>query len=106
MNLMNRFYDVNEGAVTFDGVDIREMDLDSLRSHVGIVLQESVLFSGTIRENIAFGKARKWLKQAKRSNEFIVNLKALRYERITFSAKAISKYCTNDYYQSRIINFG
>ncbi|MFU1844994.1 ATP-binding cassette domain-containing protein, partial [Enterococcus faecium] len=52
MNLMNRFYDVNEGSVTFDGVDIREMDLDSLRSHVGIVLQESVLFSGTIRENI------------------------------------------------------
>ncbi|MGG5343058.1 ABC transporter ATP-binding protein [Enterococcus sp. AZ192] len=56
MNLLNRFYDVDSGSVTFDGTDIREIDLDSLRSHVGIVLQDSVLFSGTIRANIAFGK--------------------------------------------------
>ena len=56
MNLMNRFYDVNSGAIKFDGVDIREMNLDELRSHVGIVLQESVLFSGSIRDNIKFGK--------------------------------------------------
>jgi ATP-binding cassette subfamily B multidrug efflux pump len=56
MNLLNRFYDVTNGSVTFDGIDIREIDLDSLRSHVGIVLQDSVLFSGTIRANIAFGK--------------------------------------------------
>jgi ATP-binding cassette subfamily B multidrug efflux pump len=55
MNLLNRFYDVNNGAVTFDNTDIRELDLDELRKHVGIVLQDSVLFSGTIRENIAFG---------------------------------------------------
>ncbi|EPH96446.1 MULTISPECIES: ABC transporter ATP-binding protein [unclassified Enterococcus] len=55
MNLLNRFYDVNKGAVTFDNTDIRELDLDELRKHVGIVLQDSVLFSGTIRENIAFG---------------------------------------------------
>lgn len=55
MNLLNRFYDVNNGSILFDGTDIREIDLSSLRSHVGIVLQESVLFSGTIRENIAFG---------------------------------------------------
>jgi len=56
MNLMNRFYDVDQGAVKIDDIDIREMDLDALRSHVGIVLQESVLFSGTIRDNIVFGK--------------------------------------------------
>lgn len=56
MNLMNRFYDVNGGAVKFDGRDIREFDLDSLRSKVGIVLQESVLFDGTIADNIKFGK--------------------------------------------------
>ncbi len=56
MNLMNRFYDVDQGAVKSDDIDIREMDLDALRSHVGIVLQESVLFSGTIRDNIVFGK--------------------------------------------------
>ena len=55
MNLINRFYDVNAGSISFDGTDIREFDLDSLRSKVGIVLQDSVLFSGTIRDNIRFG---------------------------------------------------
>lgn len=56
MNLMNRFYDVTGGAIKFDGTDIRDMDLDSLRRGVGIVLQESVLFDGTIADNIRFGK--------------------------------------------------
>lgn len=55
MNLINRFYDVDAGSISFDGTDIRELDLDSLRSKVGIVLQDSVLFSGTIRDNIRFG---------------------------------------------------
>lgn len=55
MNLINRFYDVDAGSISFDGRDIREFDLDSLRSKVGIVLQDSVLFSGTIRGNIRFG---------------------------------------------------
>lgn len=55
MNLINRFYDVDSGSIRFDGTDIREFDLDSLRQNVGIVLQESVLFSGSIRDNIAFG---------------------------------------------------
>lgn len=55
MNLINRFYDVDAGSITFDGRDIREYDLDSLRQQVGIVLQESVLFSGTIADNIRFG---------------------------------------------------
>lgn len=56
INLLNRFYDVNEGSITFDGIDIREIDLDNLRKHVGMVLQDAILFSGTIRENIIFGK--------------------------------------------------
>lgn len=55
MNLINCFYDVDAGSISFDGTDIREFDLDSLRSKVGIVLQDSVLFSGTIRDNIRFG---------------------------------------------------
>ena len=55
MNLINRFYDVDAGSISFDGTDIRKFDLDSLRSKVGIVLQDSVLFSGTIRDNIRFG---------------------------------------------------
>ena len=55
MNLLNRFYDVDNGSIKFDGRDIRDYELDSLRSHVGIVLQDSVLFSGTVRDNIRFG---------------------------------------------------
>lgn len=80
MNLLNRFYDVNKGAVTFDGIDIREIDLDSLRSHVGIVLQDSVLFSGSIRANISFGKPdateEEIIAAAKQANihEFIMDL--------------------------------
>lgn len=56
MNLMNRFYDVDAGSIKYDGIDIREFNLDALRAKVGIVLQESVLFSGTIADNIRFGK--------------------------------------------------
>jgi ATP-binding cassette subfamily B multidrug efflux pump len=56
MNLLNRFYDVDSGKISIDGVDIRDFTLESLRKHVGIVLQDSILFNGTIRHNIAFGK--------------------------------------------------
>jgi ATP-binding cassette subfamily B protein len=56
INLIPRFYDVTEGAVLIDGHDVRQVTLDSLRSQIGIVLQETNLFSGTIRDNIAFGR--------------------------------------------------
>lgn len=56
INLLPRFYDPSEGKITIDGYDLRDVTLDSLRSRIGIVLQETTLFSGTIRENIAFGK--------------------------------------------------
>ena len=50
-----RFYDVNQGRITIDGVDIREIKLDALRKQFGLVLQDVYLFSGTIRENIRLG---------------------------------------------------
>jgi ATP-binding cassette, subfamily B, multidrug efflux pump len=56
INLLPRFYDPTEGSITIDGHDLRDVTLDSLRSQIGIVLQETTLFSGTVRENIAFGK--------------------------------------------------
>ncbi|PJF41769.1 MAG: ABC transporter ATP-binding protein, partial [Candidatus Thermofonsia Clade 1 bacterium] len=56
INLIPRFYDVSEGTVLIDGTDVRKVTLESLRSQIGIVLQETTLFSGTIRENIAFGR--------------------------------------------------
>jgi len=56
VNLIPRFYDVTEGSVLVDGVDVREMDLVSLRSQIGIVLQTSLLFSDTIKGNIAYGR--------------------------------------------------
>lgn len=56
INLLPRFYDPTEGQVLIDGHDIRDVTLESLRAQVGIVLQETTLFAGTIRDNVAFGK--------------------------------------------------
>lgn len=55
VNLIPRFYDVTEGAVLVDGVDVRDYPLDDLRQRVGMVLQSNILFSGTIRENLLWG---------------------------------------------------
>jgi ATP-binding cassette subfamily B protein len=55
--LMMRFYDVTHGAVLLDGVDLRELDLDALRRHFAVVLQDPFLFTGTIAENIRLGAA-------------------------------------------------
>lgn len=55
-SLIPRFYDVDEGAITIDGIDVRNMTKKSLRSQIGIVQQDVFLFTGTLRENIAYGK--------------------------------------------------
>jgi len=55
MNLLPRFYDVSEGAITIDGTDIRTATLKSLRDQIGLVTQETVLFNDTVRANIAYG---------------------------------------------------
>ena len=54
-SLIPRFFDVEEGSVTFDGIDVRDLALDDLRSWVGIVPQEPMLFAGTVRENLVYG---------------------------------------------------
>ncbi len=56
IHLIPRFYDVEQGRVTLDGVDVRDLPLDSLRTQIGVVLQETVLFSGTVRDNIRYGR--------------------------------------------------
>ena len=56
IHLIPRFYDVTEGRVTLDGVDVRDIPLRALRAQVGMALQEAVLFSGTIRDNIRYGR--------------------------------------------------
>jgi ATP-binding cassette subfamily B protein len=79
-NLIPRFYDVSAGHVLIDGIDIRELHLNTLRRQIGIVMQETTLFSGTIRENIAFGKADAtdddidWAARMARADEFIGRL--------------------------------
>ncbi len=55
-NLLNRFYDIDEGTITIDGVNIRDYQRDSLRSNIAMVLQDTHLFSGTVRENIRYGR--------------------------------------------------
>ncbi|MGI1827518.1 ABC transporter ATP-binding protein [Ligilactobacillus salivarius] len=80
MNLLNRFYDVTGGKVTFDDIDVRDLTLESLRNNVGIVLQDSILFSGTVADNIRYGKPNATQKEveeaAKQANihDFIMTL--------------------------------
>jgi ABC-type multidrug transport system fused ATPase/permease subunit len=80
ISLIPRFYDINEGSIRMDGRDIRSFTLTSLRSHIGMVLQDNFLFSGTIRENILLGKPDSSLEEvieaaeAANAHEFISNL--------------------------------
>lgn len=80
VNLIPRFYDVTSGGVLVDGQDVRELDLVSLRKQIGIVLQTSLLFSDTIRSNIAYGRPDSTEKevfaaaQAAQAHDFILEL--------------------------------
>ncbi|WP_240414188.1 ABC transporter ATP-binding protein [Paenibacillus periandrae] len=80
INLLCRFYDSTSGQITIDGHDIREVTVSSLRSQVGIVLQDTFIFSGTIRDNIRFGKLDatdeevEFAAKAVRAHDFIVNM--------------------------------
>ena len=56
-NLINRFYDIQRGSITYDGIDVKLIKKDSLRQSLGIVLQDTHLFTGTIADNIRYGKA-------------------------------------------------
>lgn len=80
MSLIPRFYDPDQGRITLDGVDLRDMDLDDLRRSIGLVFQESFLFSNTVAANIAFGHPRATMEQIERAariasaHEFIMEL--------------------------------
>lgn len=82
INLIPRFYDVTDGRLTIDGVDIRDMEQDSLLGLVGIALQESILFSGSVRENIRYGKPQAGddeviaAAKAAQAHDFIMDLPA------------------------------
>jgi ATP-binding cassette subfamily B protein len=79
-SIIPRFYEVDNGSVTIDGFDIRDIKLKSLRANIGIVQQDVYMFSGTIKENIAYGKPgatdEEIIEAAKRANahEFIMGL--------------------------------
>ncbi|MEK0314053.1 ABC transporter ATP-binding protein [Cohnella sp. 56] len=80
VNLLCRFYDVNSGAVRIDGMDIREATLDSLRRQIGIVMQDTFIFSGSIRDNIRYGRPEasdaevEAAARSVRAHDFIVKL--------------------------------
>lgn len=80
VSLLCRFYDPTKGSITIDGIDLRDIDTKSLRSNIGMVLQDSFLFAGTIKENIAYGKPQageaEIIEAAKAANahDFIMNL--------------------------------
>ncbi|HEY3329570.1 MAG TPA: ABC transporter transmembrane domain-containing protein [Capsulimonadaceae bacterium] len=80
INLLSRFYDVNEGEILIDGINIKDIDLNDLRSQVGVVLQEPFLFPGTVRDNISYSRTdasfEDIMQAAKRANahDFILRL--------------------------------
>jgi ATP-binding cassette subfamily B protein len=80
VSLLSRFYDVTGGRILIDGVDICDWDAESLRSRIGVVLQMTTLFSGTVRENIAYGKPNATLDdviaaaKAAQAHEFIMRM--------------------------------
>ncbi|MFQ3567389.1 MAG: ABC transporter ATP-binding protein [Aggregatilineales bacterium] len=82
VNLIPRFYDVDSGCVTIDGIDVRDLDLRDLRRQIGFVLQQTLLFSASVRENIAYGRPdapdEEIIAAAKAANahEFIMDLPA------------------------------
>jgi ATP-binding cassette subfamily B protein len=82
VNLVPRFYDVNQGAILVDGIDVRQANLASLRKQIGIVLQTSLLFSASIRENISYGRSEASEKEiveaakAAQAHEFIESFPA------------------------------
>jgi ATP-binding cassette subfamily B protein len=79
INLICRFYDVNEGAILMDGKDVRDVTMKSLRSQIGVVLQDPFLFNGTVSENIAYGQPDATMRQviaaakAANAHDFIVD---------------------------------
>ena len=81
VHLIPRFYDVTGGRVTLDGVDVRDLNQDALRRNIGVALQETVLFSGTIRDNIRYGRPEAASEEevvaaakAAQAHEFILSL--------------------------------
>jgi ATP-binding cassette subfamily B protein len=80
VNLIPRLYDVTKGRVLIDGIDVKEYSLNNLRSNIGMVLQEAILFTGTIRENISFGKPEatedeiEAAAKAAQAHDFIANM--------------------------------
>lgn len=71
VNLVSRFYNVNGGRVLIDGQDISKVTLESLRSQMGIMLQDSFIFSGTIEDNIRYGKLDATMEEIKRASEMV-----------------------------------
>jgi ATP-binding cassette subfamily B protein len=67
VSLVPRFYDPSAGTVSIDGIDLRDVTLSSLRSQIGIVMQDSVLFSGSVRDNIAYGRPSATLDEIRRA---------------------------------------
>jgi ATP-binding cassette subfamily B protein len=80
VHLIPRFYDVDRGSIRIDGVDVRQWDLDTLRRHIGVVLQQTTLFSGTIFENIAYGRPEATLDEvtaaarAAQAHDFVLSM--------------------------------
>ena len=105
INLLSRFYEINEGSICVDGIDIREYDLHALRRHIGVVLQDVFLFSGSIRENITLGKKDITEEQIEHAAELVGALGFIRKLPGGFDYDVMERGATLSVGQRQLISF-
>ncbi len=103
VSLLLRFYDVDSGAIYLDGIDIRKLNLNWLRSNIGVVSQEPVLFNTTIFENIAYGDIKNKRNETRLEEIIDVAVKSNIHNRIETLPDVISEFSIE--YLLRNINF-
>ncbi|WP_250630014.1 ABC transporter ATP-binding protein [Rhodoflexus caldus] len=105
INLISRFYDVNQGRILFDGVDIREYELYFLRRRIGIVLQDVFLFSGSIMDNITLGNEEITLEQVQKAAELVGALSFIERLPGGFDYNVMERGATLSVGQRQLISF-
>ena len=105
MNLLFRFYDVSKGKITIDGKDVSEMSRQTVRDHMGIVLQDPYLFSGTIESNISLGDPRITREKVQHSLDAVGGDRVLKHLRNGIDEEVVEKGSTLSSGQRQLISF-
>ena len=105
MNLLSRFYDVGQGSVSIDGMDVRDVTLQSLRSQMGIMMQDSFIFSGTIEDNIRYGRLDADAEEIKKVAKTVCADDFIRYLPDGYRTEVKERGSTLSEWQRQLISF-